>query len=842
MVKRYLLSICLSLGIILPVLAGPSVPPSGNYINNVSTVANVQIFNVSSGTVKNLTISGTCTGPGCGGGGGTPGGLNQEVQFNNAGSFGGSPNFVWNGATLGATAFSVQGASGNIQGVNSGIGIVSPQDIYITAQSSHSLVMSQGTQLAFVTNSGAGRVYLNAPNATSPAGSQISFTLPNSSGTAGQSLITDGNGNLSLGNATAGPAGGNTQIQFNNNGITAGSPGFQFSGSSVSFLNVTQLISYANPGYAPGADPTTSASPAILLNGTNFSGLFAVPAVGFSNAAVGNSSAAAIVGYTSANTTGAEGNGIIFLNSAGIQIANLGVNGSINGLHIGTGVGQNRLDIAGNALIGQSFTRSGATSSGNLIGVAAPINGLAVQGNVAIGTFTATNSQVVVQMSTANAYGLYLSTSPTGGNTVLVTTSGAIQLGNTSGAGGTWDSTEGTPASGASGHDVMYADSASHLMKLSNNNGTFGEIPVSTMTNVANTCAQWSADGQLIGTSAACGSGSGGGTPSGTNYQVQVASPNATFAGYNNFTNNGSTITITNVYNFAATNVSTLTLAGVYMDLSQSTMTASSVTVTNILNVGSPAKPISNGLNLFGILKLFDSTGGSFTGISNNNPNHNGMTINAFGGLGIDNDPFSFSSAPVVQINASDGVEGSPYGSWAVISSSKNGGWTYSGFTATSTVDQSQLWAMPRKDAVGLWKSDGSGNLSISNNVVGSTSSAFEFSSDTSTAKTNAFHFSISTGGYLSTNGSSTTISGCGSGPSSDPGIDDNGGGVTPGSTAAGCTITFSKVHTRLPACVVTEATDSLVNALSYTVSTSAITVTQTSLTSKLYYVCIGKD
>jgi hypothetical protein len=44
-------------------------------------------------TLSNLTITGTCTG--CGGGGGTPGGANGQIQFNNNGAFGASADFTW---------------------------------------------------------------------------------------------------------------------------------------------------------------------------------------------------------------------------------------------------------------------------------------------------------------------------------------------------------------------------------------------------------------------------------------------------------------------------------------------------------------------------------------------------------------------------------------------------------------------------------------------------------------------------------------------------------------------------------------------------------------------------
>jgi mevalonate kinase len=63
---------------------------------------------------------------------------------------------------------------------------------------------------------------------------------------------------------------------------------------------------------------------------------------------------------------------------------------------------------------------------------------------------------------------------------------------------------------------------------------------------------------------------------------------------------------------------------------------------------------------------------------------------------------------------------------------------------------------------------------------------------------------------------------------------------VTPGAGAGGCTITFAVPYKNTPACTVTEQTMSLTNALGYTVSKTAITVTETSLSSVLNYTCIG--
>ena len=85
MIKRLAKAVGLILGLSLPCLAGPSTPPAGNYITNISTSASRQVLSVSSGTFNNITITGTCTGSGCGTGGGGGGGVGGTITA--------SPNF-----------------------------------------------------------------------------------------------------------------------------------------------------------------------------------------------------------------------------------------------------------------------------------------------------------------------------------------------------------------------------------------------------------------------------------------------------------------------------------------------------------------------------------------------------------------------------------------------------------------------------------------------------------------------------------------------------------------------------------------------------------------------------
>ena len=77
----------LVLGASIPLLAGPSSPPAGNYIQNVSTTAAAPAFSVSSGTVAGMLRVGSCqtlTGGSCGAGGGSTATINLAGQYSDA--------------------------------------------------------------------------------------------------------------------------------------------------------------------------------------------------------------------------------------------------------------------------------------------------------------------------------------------------------------------------------------------------------------------------------------------------------------------------------------------------------------------------------------------------------------------------------------------------------------------------------------------------------------------------------------------------------------------------------------------------------------------------------------
>lgn len=94
-------------------------------------------------------------------------------------------------------------------------------------------------------------------------------------------------------------------------------------------------------------------------------------------------------------------------------------------------------------------------------------------------------------------------------------------------------------------------------------------------------------------------------------------------------------------------------------------------------------------------------------------------------------------------------------------------------------------------------------------------------------------------GGHLSNAGRAPAVTTCGG----DPAIvgTDIAGVVTVGATpTTSCVITFAVAYTIAPACVVSWSAGPLA-AMSYTISTTAITVAQTSTASnRLNYICIG--
>jgi len=147
--------------------------------------------------------------------GGTPGGSNTYIQYNDAGAFGGESSFTYDKTINTLTA-----------------------DIYDST-------LSSGTvgylRLKEDPANGTNYVGFQAPSSVLAS---LLWTLPSADGTNGQSLITNGNKTLSFSTITGGgggtPGGSDTQVQFNDGGSFAGDSGLTYNKTTDS-LTVGKL-------------------------------------------------------------------------------------------------------------------------------------------------------------------------------------------------------------------------------------------------------------------------------------------------------------------------------------------------------------------------------------------------------------------------------------------------------------------------------------------------------------------------------------------------------------------------------------------------------------------------
>lgn len=96
--------------------------------------------------------------------------------------------------------------------------------------------------------------------------------------------------------------------------------------------------------------------------------------------------------------------------------------------------------------------------------------------------------------------------------------------------------------------------------------------------------------------------------------------------------------------------------------------------------------------------------------------------------------------------------------------------------------------------------------------------------------------------GHWYTSGPTPTLVSCGTAPAVKG--NDKNGTVTVGTAATGCAITFAQPWTTAPDCVISNQSMSIVSALTYTISTTALTLSQaTGLSSnKVNYHCIASQ
>lgn len=100
--------------------------------------------------------------------------------------------------------------------------------------------------------------------------------------------------------------------------------------------------------------------------------------------------------------------------------------------------------------------------------------------------------------------------------------------------------------------------------------------------------------------------------------------------------------------------------------------------------------------------------------------------------------------------------------------------------------------------------------------------------------------FAFQGSGHLVTQSTQPTLSSCGTSPTLSSNSNDFAGTITVGASGTGCTVTFAKAMNTKPTCIAEAQTMSVVNAFTYTTSSTALTVSQTGLGGNLFdYICI---
>lgn len=131
------------------------------------------------------------------------------------------------------------------------------------------------------------------------------------------------------------------------------------------------------------------------------------------------------------------------------------------------------------------------------------------------------------------------------------------------------------------------------------------------------------------------------------------------------------------------------------------------------------------------------------------------------------------------------------------------------------------------------------GRVAISLNPVDAQpgTNALFIASSTATATTTLF--AITNTGHMIASSTNPVLSSCGTSPTLTG--SDGWGEVVPGATATGCTITFGQAWSNAPICTVSNQSMSVVNAMTYTISSTILTISMTGIAGdKVDYICHG--
>ena len=558
------------------------------YISSSFTpVANQYLFWVPGGP-NGWVVGSTAPAGSGGGGGGTPATPFNSVQYNNAGSFGGSSNFQFNGTSV-TVVSSMTLNTGGCTTTVPGLSVICDGNAY-TGKSLLTIASQNHTN--FYVEDGAG---IFAPGGASIGANQITIggaSLPN-----GIYLYNNGTNEIDLGN-TAGQI--TLQTTSNANGGTGNPIVFQPA-------NVTAVV-ISSFGVTVSTQTTYTSSVTInapLSMGSNLINNVTNPI---------NAQDAATKNYVDTSVTGLDYKGAAYLGTAAALPANLYVNGA-------SGVGATLTEVGFGALTvdGQ------AVSTTQRILVKNELNGV----NNGIYTVTATGGGAASYILTrATDYNQASEIQP--GDAVFVTS-------GTANASTGWVMTNETFTTVGTS-TITWAQFAGPGSGVTTVNSSGNAAITGAVTLVGGTNVTLSQSGSSITiTAASGGGGSGVGTINNANqfsvpyYSVQGSSNVlSSFPGTTASTTTGIvTISTLTVSTFTVTKEALLPAATFFTQPGATTpsVNLSSVTVINGITSNDTVGGGSTGI----IVNQYDTTNNPSGEIINSSTTNNGLIVNAFG-------------------------------------------------------------------------------------------------------------------------------------------------------------------------------------------------------------------
>jgi hypothetical protein len=200
------------------------------------------------------------------GGGGSPGGANTNIQYNNAGAFGGDANFSWISGTKTLQIGAPGASNANIISATGTVANPNGVSLDFTAGSGYSVGNNAGGLLLFTSgqgygNANAGNLLFTSGAAANATSGQLIFEVGNSTGAAaggftvlGGSGYTQGSGISFIAGEGTGPAGVGGSVIFTAGPGTVTGGGLFFNAGAGSTTANSGVIGFSSS--VSGTGPT----------------------------------------------------------------------------------------------------------------------------------------------------------------------------------------------------------------------------------------------------------------------------------------------------------------------------------------------------------------------------------------------------------------------------------------------------------------------------------------------------------------------------------------------------------------------------------------------------------